>query len=233
MSLPPLFCWSKYGVEAGELAELIVERKERERRLNHGVFLWGIGNSIQPSLEALLERTLDPEVFFTPMLSGPARCDALPRSLVTWTSATGIDGSTYEMAPHSVVISGPRNSEQGKRHYALVCRAADAITAPRETAWIDPAMLRNLRSGREVGASQVTSVVKRVPTVTRSRTRYRVSFRAVLAYPYFLTLTGPRQLKTDERGALQVVTKAESSMPLQLFPRYRQAARPVERTMSS
>ena len=46
--LPDLFCWTKYGTEAGEDIGAILERKESERLASGGTFLWGVGNAIGP-----------------------------------------------------------------------------------------------------------------------------------------------------------------------------------------
>ena len=48
--LPTIFCWTRFGGEAGEPIEQILFRKEQERLANGGVFLWGIGNAVGPSI---------------------------------------------------------------------------------------------------------------------------------------------------------------------------------------
>ena len=50
MDLPRFFCWTRFGTEAGQPIEQILERKEQERIVNNGLFLWGIGNSLTPSM---------------------------------------------------------------------------------------------------------------------------------------------------------------------------------------
>ena len=50
MNIPNYFCWTKIGTEAGETIESILLRKELERISNNGIFLWGVGNSIEPIL---------------------------------------------------------------------------------------------------------------------------------------------------------------------------------------
>src|SRR5262245_58116077 len=81
-SLPEVFCWTKFGTEAGERVWSIFRRKEIERRRNDGIFLWGIGHSIRPSLVDLLAVTRSPEVLFSPMKSAPSKQDAAPSALV-------------------------------------------------------------------------------------------------------------------------------------------------------
>lgn len=189
MGLPPHFCWTKYGTEAGETTSSILQRKERERSDNGGTFLWGIGNSIRPSLLALLEIESDPQVLFTPMLSKPAFKDTMPAVVGRWTRAVGADGAPWDLPQHSRVTSGVGTGQpEPKRHFALVCARPDPIGAGAEGC-LDDNELRNLRTGSVVGASQVTSVVRRVARSSR-RERYTVSFQASLVYPYFVTLTG-------------------------------------------
>jgi len=189
MELPQHFCWTKYGTEAGEGIESILRRKEHERAANGGIFLWGIGNSIRPSVEALLEVEPFPQVLFSPMRSRPAMKDASPAMVGRWTSATALDGSAWELPAHTVVTSGA-GPDQGipSRHYALVCQRTGPIGV-EDLWWLDEDELSNLRSGSRLGSSQVTAVVRRALTKSQ-RDRYPVTMSATLASPYMVTLTG-------------------------------------------
>lgn len=187
MVLPEAFCWTKFGTEAGEAADAIVGRKERERIKNGGVFLWGIGNSIKPSLLALLNLEPEPTVVFSPMLSRPAPCDVFPRQVGAWRSAIGLDGQAYELPEHTSVTSGARAAEPPQRHFALVCQRDDALLRANEEGRLDDGALRNLRTGSAIGGSQVTSVVRCADT-TSERGRYRVAFKAALIHPYLVKL---------------------------------------------
>ncbi len=75
MQLPEHFCWSRFGTEAGEKIDAIIERKERERIENGGIFLWGIGSAIGPSMSRLVELEAKPEVIFSPIRSAPRNVD--------------------------------------------------------------------------------------------------------------------------------------------------------------
>ena len=118
---PHQFCWTKFGAEAGEEPDEILSRKEEERVANGGLFLWGIGNSIRPSLLALLDATPQPTVLFTPMLAPPAAQDRAPDNIGLWRSATGLDGQPFEIPVGSRVTSGLRGGKLPTHHYALVC----------------------------------------------------------------------------------------------------------------
>lgn len=188
MEPPQHFCWTKYGTEAGEPVDSILRRKEQERMENDGIFLWGIGNSIGPSVLALLESESHPEILFTPMRSRPAAKDASPTMTGRWESATTLDGLPWELPAHTVVTSGiGPNQPVPLRHYALVCRRPDPLDADAAW-WLDDAELTNLRTGSRVGGSQVTAVVRRTPSSNR-RDRYTVTMRAALTSPYMVTLS--------------------------------------------
>ena len=191
VALPRSFCWTKYGTEAGEATSSILARKESERLGNNGIFLWGIGTSVRPSLMELVASDPAPTVVFSPMRSQPAARDVAPERIVRWRSAIGLDGAAFELPPSTTVTSRFDGKASRPKHFALVCSSEVPLPAdptPQERrGWIDDGQLRNIRSGRPVGSSQVTSVVRRVgpdaPTC-----RYRVGFDAELSYPYFLVL---------------------------------------------
>lgn len=188
------FCWTKFGTEAGESIESIRTRKEMERQGNGGVFLWGIGNSIRPSLLGLLEATSRPRVVFSPMLSAPSPADVSPSLVVQWGEAYGIDGSRYVLPRYSNVTSRARTfGSSSPRHFALVCYAEDSIVHDAHDEWVSRDGVRNYLSGGPLGASQVTSVVRTVGgTLSASSRDYMVAFRATLVYPYLVTLRAPR-----------------------------------------
>jgi hypothetical protein len=190
--LPTVFCWSKFGVESGETPERIIERKEWERRENGGVFLWGIGNSIRPSIERLSRLADQVEVLFTPMLSKPSAQDVSPTGVVYWKEAIGIDGSSYRI-PDGSVVTSKRGGRQGRvaKHFALVCQSDHDLRQSRESTWFSADGLRNLLTGSMVGSSQVTSVVRYVADRPDNEGPYRVAFRATLVYPFLLTLLSP------------------------------------------
>lgn len=198
--LPPAFCWSKFGTEAGESALAILNRKEAERHGGGGVFLWGIGSSIRPSLLTLLEVVDDPVVVFSPMRSPTAARDYAPEVVVRWHSARGLDGRPFAL-PANAVVTSSLNSR--RRHFALVCHRRTSLLQQANDLWIDDENLRNLRTGTRVGSSQVTAVVRKIGQ--GGEPRYRVAFHAHLTAPYLVSLEDPVPLNTlavdgHERG---------------------------------
>ncbi len=197
--LPSVFCWTKFGDEAGEEAPSIFERKELERRKNGGVFLWGIGQSIRPSLLSLLKVTRSPEVVFTPMRVPASPRDAAPEKVLLWYAGVGYDGQEYRLPRFSVVTSRWSNRAIHSGHFALVCeRHSPLLDHPAEER-IFVSEVRNLLTGSLVGSSQVTSVVVRVTTERCDQGGYTVVSRARLVYPYFVWLNRNIPIPDHER----------------------------------
>jgi hypothetical protein len=189
--LPEAFCWTRFGTEAGEPADAILVRKERERAGNEGVFFWGIGNSVAPAIAELLLRDRLPEVLFSPIRGRPRPADVAPENVVAWTAAESLDGRRFKL-PAGVHVT----SREARAHYALVC-GDDAPLAFSNHGALDFGALRNLVSGRGVGASQVTAVVSRAPRARRTGPSYRVALRARLVEPYFVRLRDPVPRRID------------------------------------
>jgi hypothetical protein len=199
---PRVFCWTRFGVEAGETAQSIFERKEVERVRNGGVFLWGIGHSIRPSLAGLLARTTRPEIIFSPMKSAPSLHDARPAEVTLWCEATDLSDKPFSMPEHSLVTSRRGSRNPSRHHYALVCESQTSITSSEiDQDQIAIGNLRNLISGTIVGSSQVTSVVRQVAETQLTGTEYPIAARARLVYPYHIRLGNgvaiPRDLRLD------------------------------------
>jgi len=134
MKIPLQFCWTRFGTEAAQSIHQILARKEEERQANHGLFLWGIGNAVGPSILELVRRASEPEVIFSPIKSAPREEDVAPPAVVAWTAGSTICGDRYELSKTALVTSrfvpsGPRRS-----HYALVCYSEQPLHLPTRTA---------------------------------------------------------------------------------------------------
>ena len=186
--LPPVFCWTKFGAEAGESPADIFARKEAERSSNGGCFLWGIGNSIRPSMLSLIEATSEPCVIFTPMLSRPARRDAAPGAVVRWRRAVGLDGASFAL-PDSARVTSRASSRD--HHFALVCQRTETLADDGPRMQLDAFSVRNILTGTRVGSSQVTSVVRRTTPDGLGGLTYSVRCLARLVAPYLVRLSDP------------------------------------------
>lgn len=191
MLLPECFCWSRFGTEAGQGIEEILSRKEEERVANNGVFFWGIGNALGPSITELLRRTKEPEVLFSPIKSAPRAKDGAPPRVAAWTEAETLDGDPFVLPEHTLVTSRYDPLSRKKTHYALVCFSRAPLVLSTSEERIGTGSLLNLLTARPVGASQVTAVVQRKLTNLYEHPTYDISMRVQLVYPYFLRLKNP------------------------------------------
>ena len=189
MPLPEVFVWTRFGTEAGQPIEEIIERKELERRANGGMFLWGIGNNIAPSLPSLLRSGQTPMVAFSPIKSKPRAVDQSPEQVAVWRRATTPTGAPYDLPSASMVTS--RYAHGKSKHFALVCRSDRPLTLSSTCEPIHFESLVNAKSGSSLGFSQVTAVVRSGSNSTGKQRRYDVALRCELASPFVATLHDP------------------------------------------
>jgi hypothetical protein len=185
-ALPTLFCWTRFGTEAGEGIGSILQRKEIERLANGRVFYWGVGNSVAPGIASLLRRVATPELLFSPIKSRPRPEDVAPERIVRWREAITIAGDRITL-PDTVCVT----SRQARSHYALVCSSTEPLEV-ETLGRLHFSELRNLGSGQPLGSSQVTAVVTRqVDSGAHRNDGYVIALRAFLVEPYFVRLAAP------------------------------------------
>jgi hypothetical protein len=124
--------------------------------------------------------------------------DRAPTAIAAWTSARDLSGEAFALPETSLVTS--RFDPAGTRvtHYALVCFSDESLTPSISNEKIVFSEIRNLLTGRPVGASQVTAVVTRVSSGTVGKAAYEVLLRARLVYPYLLQLRKPMLLPSPD-----------------------------------
>lgn len=191
--LPGVFCWTKMGVEAGQDLSSILRRKELERQAGGGDFVWGIGNSIGPTIRDLGWKEPTLPVLFSPIQSKPRVVDSQPSAVILWMSYLDEGGNVVPLPPHTLVTSRAdehANSNQ-KRHYALFCHSRKSLLDD-ERCNVDFNELINATSNKGLGFSQVTALVKRVPRTQTAKDcnskTYKVPFRADLYSPFCVRL---------------------------------------------
>lgn len=204
MNIPLQFCWTRFGTEAAQSIDQILVRKEEERQANHGLFLWGIGNAVGPSILELVRRASVPEVIFSPIKSAPREEDVSPPAVVAWTAGSTICGDRYELPETVLVTSRFVPSHPRRSHYALVCYSEQPLRMVSSDRRIALGSLRNLVSGRKVGASQVTAIVERTLDAAENTSQYSVSMRARLVPPFFVKLTEHVIISDEFEDATQV-----------------------------
>ncbi len=196
MELPHTFCWTRFGAEAGQPIDAIFARKEQERQENGGVFLWGIGNNISPSLPTLLRDERQPKVLFSPIRSKPQTHDVQPAEIAVWTRAIGADGRLFSIPDASLVTS--RYTLNKKKHFALVCRSLHPLRDMERPKQISMKALRNAKTGNPVGFSQVTAIVRRDRDDDDLIAEYPVALCCELVAPYVITLECPIVVSGEE-----------------------------------
>lgn len=198
--IPPVFCWTKMGSEAGQSLSDIIRRKDLERECGEGVFAWGIGNSVGPAIKhAILSKQVPVlEALFTPMKAAPKVIDTAPSSIVMWLGYIADSGETTPLPDHMLITSrGHSGAGERKRgHYALICSSTDSLALQHTRDAIDHHAVCNLVSSNPVGASQVTSVV-RYRSSESCEASYPVLFRAKLTGQAFVRLAVPVTLTRE------------------------------------
>lgn len=212
--LPPVFCWTKMGTEAGQGLEAILRRKEYERLSGDGLFAWGIGNSVGPAVRHARQLGFESlDVLFTRMKSAPKAIDVSPSAVVLWTAYEGEDGDLLPLPGHVLVTSRGNTDERPslkRSHYALLCRSSRSLLNTVNDQAVDSSAVRNLVSHNPTGASQVTAVVRTTDSHAPPKA-YPVQFRAKLAGPGFVRLACPVLLTSKLMQLYQYVTSANSS----------------------
>lgn len=188
------------GAESGEAMDAIIQRKELERQLGDGVFAWGIGNALGANVDALAVEECKPIAVFSAMPSKPKKMDAAPDAVLLWTAYEAQNGGMAPLPPHVLITSRGHSGEATKtRHYALLCRSATSIQAePITKTEVVPAALCNLVSGKPLGASQVTAVVRCTGEAPRGARAYPIAFTAGLWGGRYVRLLAPRPLAIAE-----------------------------------
>jgi len=198
--IPARFVWTRFGAESGEVPDAILRRKERERLLGHGVFLWGIGNSVGSAVRRLLaDGRGTPQVIFSPMLGPARRSDHSPSRVVVWRRGLGLDGREW-IFPLGAMVTSRLDTKMGtkRRHFALVCCRAEPIASDPNGDRFALSDLANLGSRRPVGSSQVTAVVTRVGCGREGA--YVASMHAELRFPYVLELFEPVEAASSQES---------------------------------
>jgi hypothetical protein len=195
MNLPNAFCWTKMGDESGEPLSTILYRKELERSLGKGLFMWGIGNPLGQGLWTLVDRINKPIILFSKMKSKAKVIDSLPKKVVIWTSYLDSFGDIMPLPEHVLLTSRGSTSHTLKnKHYALVCHKNKKI-GQEDWEKIKVSGFKNINSEKKkIGYSQVTAIIERNGSSHDENTEYQIMFSANLVNPYFIRLIDPVEL---------------------------------------
>ncbi|WP_321843374.1 hypothetical protein [Paraburkholderia bannensis] len=209
--LPPTFCWSRIGSETGEDLPTIVLRKEWERRLGGGRFLWGINQSLGTSAQIAALRTGSLLALFSPAASRPRVADIRREDAFVWNAWVDASGQVRQLPQHVFVTSRTRlpSGKLRDHHYALVCASPTELTLGSGLR-VQPERLRSVSTAKSPCATQGTVVVDRVDRADRTPRAgaefgakgYPVAFGVELEAPYFVKLVQPTRVKARDMAKL-------------------------------
>ncbi|AOK32150.1 hypothetical protein WS67_21505 [Burkholderia singularis] len=217
--LPPTFCWTKIGHESGEELPTIVLRKEWERRLGGGRFLWGIGQPLGNSAQIAAHRTGSLIALFSPASSKPRPCPAGKNheGSLLWNAWIDTNGQVRELPRHAFITSSATlpSGQRRTHYYALVCSSPTELSVGTRLR-IHPDRLRHVGTGKTLGAAQSTAVVDCVERAFAEALgkSYPLALSVELEAPYFVRLAQPSLLKARD---LAEVTKASRDGDFETF----------------
>lgn len=198
--LSEVICWSRMQADAGEPLEVIVARKEAERRAGDGLFFWGVGNAPARAIAGLAQVQQRVDAIFSVMKSKPKLADTVPSELYVWRRFIDLNGIVRPLPSGSLVTSrGDIRGGVKRRHYALVCHSADPVVLGDFGSFY-PSAYRNVGgTGAPIGASQVTALLKPCAVET-AVSDYRINMRAVLTGSYWVKLADPVLIDGSKRA---------------------------------
>jgi hypothetical protein len=207
LHLPGVFCWSKMGAESGQELARILLRKELERKLGAGVFGWGIGNSLRAEFDARTAKDRIMPVVFSTMISRAKMIDREPAAVWLWQSYKDSSGRTIPLPRNMLVTSRAKRYNRGNHrpHYALFCHSDVCLSSSGGNAVLDAATLRNAATGRPLGHSQVSALVRIADVPNHGQHKfYPITVLAQLVPPYCASLSEPIALPQRFRRLLDV-----------------------------
>ncbi len=187
-------CWSRMQAEAGQSLEMIIARKELERQAGGGLFMWGGGNAPSRAINPLARLRISVPVVFSTMKSKPKAADLAPSRIVVWRQYFDEHGIERPLPTGALVISRGDSAGGAKtRHYALMCYSDTPLEIEQGTPF-DPSAFRNASgTGAQVGASQVTALLRQVSEPSDALD-YEANIVAQLTEGYWVRLSDPLEL---------------------------------------
>ncbi|AGK49803.1 hypothetical protein BTI_4074 [Burkholderia thailandensis MSMB121] len=214
--LPPTFCWTKIGHESGEALPTTVLRKEWERRLGGGRFLWGIGQPLGNSAQIAAHRTGSLIALFSPASSKARQPERKTEDVLLWNAWIDASGQVRQLPLHTFITSRATlpSGRRREHYYALVCASPTELSIGTRLR-VYPDHLRSVSTGKVLGAAQSAAVVDCVGRETEQTGRsYPLALSVELEAPYFVRLTQPSVLKARD---LAKITKATRDGDLDTF----------------
>lgn len=207
--LPPTFCWTKIGTESGEELPTVVLRKEWERRLGGGRFLWGIGQSLGSSAQIAAHRMGSLIALFSPVSSKPKTFDRKREDALLWNAWIDANGQVRQLPPHTFIASRATlpSGRRRESHYALVCSSPTELSMGTRLR-VYPDHLRSVSTGKPLGAAQGAAVVDCIGRAGEQAGKsYPLALSVELEAPYFVRLTQPSVLKAADLAEISKASR--------------------------
>ncbi|GAB7538017.1 hypothetical protein AB4851_02555 [Burkholderia sp. 22PA0099] len=198
--LPPTFCWTRIGAEFGEDLSTVVLRKEWERRLGGGRFLWGIGQPLGSSVQVAAHRVGSLAALFTPSANRARAAEIGPRAMLLWNAWVDAGGQVRQLPPYAFITSRPTlpSGRRREQYHALVCASAAPLGVGTRLR-VSPDNLRSTVTGKPLGAAQSAVVVDCVARTAEPGARsYPVALTVELDAPYTVRLAQPTVVKARD-----------------------------------
>ena len=208
--LPRTFCWSRIGSETTEDLATLVLRKEWERRLGGGRFLWGIGQSPGASAQMAALRSGSLLALFSPAAGRARAAERRRENTVVWNAWIDASGQVRQLPAHAFVTSRATwpSGRAREQHYALVCASPTALSVGSSLR-VSAARLRNVATGKAPGASRATVIVDRLePAVEAAGKSYPIVLAVELEAPWVVRLVQPTLVKARDLAAIRAAARA-------------------------
>lgn len=203
---PRTFCWTKIEAEMGEDLATTVLRKEWERRLGGGRFLWGVGQQPSGSARLANQRGASTLALFSPKSSANRARKSRRADMLLWNAWIDVNGQVRPLPSHVLIPSSTRlpSGKRREHYYALVCSSPQDLRIGHRLS-ISPGNLAHYGSGKRLGAATATAIVEFQPDsgAECARKRYPVAFAVALATPLFVKLAQPTLIKARDFAQLQ------------------------------
>lgn len=207
--LPPTFCWTKIGHESGEELPTVVLRKEWERRLGGGRFLWGIGQPLGNSAQIAAHRTGSLIALFSPASSRARQPERKTEDVLLWNAWIDASGQVRQLPLHTFITSRATlpSGRRREHYYALVCASPMELSIGTRLR-VYPDHLRSVSTGKVLGAAPSAAVVDCVGRdAEQSGRSYPLALSVELEAPYFVRLTQPSLLKARDLAGITKATR--------------------------
>jgi hypothetical protein len=200
--LPRTFCWTKSGMEAGEDLTTTIVRKEWERRLGGGRFLWGIAQPPRGIGGVAASRNKSALAIFSPRSTRPRSAGKRQSNVLLWNAWVDAAGEVRPL-PSYAFITSPAKLDSGKRRedfFALVCSSTTELRVGYSFN-LHTENLRHVGSGKRLGAATAAAVVTHQPGQPSGK-RYPVALAVALEAPFYVKLAQPTVLKARDFAAV-------------------------------